>query len=127
MRVLLLNRYWKPFGGVEQVVLETIRVLEDRGHEVVTFAMEAPGNWPSPYERYFASNVEFHDGGLRERLRGVRRAVFGSDARAALGRLLDDVPVDVAHAFGIYHHLGTGLLVELRRRKVPTSLSLHDY
>ena len=127
MRVLVVNRYWRSFGGVEEVVRDTVSVLEQRGHDVVPFAMEAPENWDTPWARYFASNVEFHHAGSSGRLRGARRAISGRDARRALARLLDDVEIDVAHVFSVYHYLGTGVLTELRRRHIPVILSLHDY
>ncbi len=126
MRVLVVNRYWRSFGGVEEVVRDTVATLEARGHEVVPFAMAAPDNWTTPWSRYFASNVEFHRGAA-DRLRGADRAVRGRDARRALGSLLDDVDVDVAHVFSVYHYLGTSVLTELHRRGVPVILSLHDY
>jgi glycosyltransferase involved in cell wall biosynthesis len=126
MRVLVVNRYWRSFGGVEEVVRDTVATLEERGHEVVPFAMEAPENWETPWSRFFASNVEFHQG-ASGRLRGARRAIGGGDARRAVASLLDDVDVDVAHVFSVYHYLGTGVLAELHRRAVPVILSLHDY
>jgi glycosyltransferase involved in cell wall biosynthesis len=39
MRVLVVNRYWKRYGGVEEVVHDTAAVLESRGHEVIPLAM----------------------------------------------------------------------------------------
>jgi len=127
MRVLVVNRYWRSFGGVEEVVRDTVGVLEQRGHDVVPFAMAASENWDTPWSRYFATNVEFHHAGSSGRLRGARRAISGQDARHALSQLLDEVDVDVAHVFSVYHYLGTAVLTELRRRQIPLILSLHDY
>lgn len=126
MRVLLVNRYWKRYGGVEEVVRDTVTLLEERGHEVVPFAMADPHNWPASGAQHFPANVEFH-AGAAGRLRGARRAVVGRDARLALRGLLAEQPVDVAHVFSVYHYLGTGVLSELRRQRVPVILSLHDY
>ena len=126
MRVLLVNRYWKRYGGVEEVVRDTAALLEERGHEVVPFAMADPSNWPTPWSASFPSNVEFH-AGAGARARGTLRAVLGSDARRALRRVLTTTSIDVAHVFSVYHYLGTGVLAELRRQGVPVILSLHDY
>jgi glycosyltransferase involved in cell wall biosynthesis len=127
MRVLVVNRYWKRYGGVEEVVHDTAAVLESRGHEVIPFAMAAPDNWPSEWSRFFPSNVEFHESGAAGRRRGALRAIIGRDARRDLSALLDAVRIDVAHVFSVYHYLGTGVLAELGRRHIPVILSLHDY
>ena len=127
MRVLVVNRYWKRSGGVEEVVRDIVALLEQRGHEVVPFAMSDPENWDSEWSGYFPKQVEFPGAGGVTRARSLARAVLGRDARHRLGRLLDDVEIDVAHVFNVYHYLGTGVLTELRRRRVSVVLSLHDY
>jgi glycosyltransferase involved in cell wall biosynthesis len=127
MRVLVVNRYWKPLGGVEQCVRDLAGVLEEREHEVVPFAMQDPANWPSEYSKYFPSAIDPAAEGLGARLRVLRRATTAHDTKRLLGRLLDDVEIDVAHVFNAYHHLGTVALLELHRRGIPVVWSLHDY
>ena len=127
MRVLVINRCWKPAGGVETCVRDLQRVLEERGHEVVPFAIADPANWPTPYSRYFPPPVDFRGTSTRDRARAVARATLARDSRRALRALLDDVKVDVAHVFNSYHYLGALTLLELRRRRIPVVLSLHDY
>ena len=127
MRVLVVNRYWRALGGVEECVRDLHGVLVERGHEVVPFAMASPKNWPTPYASYFPSEVDPHAPGARERLRVLMRATAARETRRCLRRLLDDTPVDVAHVFSAYHHLGSVALLELHRRGIPVVWSLHDY
>src|SRR6185503_6072313 len=101
--------------------------LGARGHDVVPFAMADPDNWPAETAEYFPSQVDFHSSKLVDKLRGVSRATFARESRRNLRSLLDDHPVDVAHVFNTYHYLGSNVLLELARRKIPVVLSLHDY
>jgi glycosyltransferase involved in cell wall biosynthesis len=127
MRVLVVNRYWRVLGGVEECVRDLQGVLVERGHDVVPFAMANPKNWPTRYSSYFPSEVDPHAPGAREHLRVLMRATTARETRQCLRRLLDETPVDVAHVFSAYHHLGSVALLELRRRGIPVVWSLHDY
>jgi glycosyltransferase involved in cell wall biosynthesis len=127
MRILLVNKHWRPFGGVETHVAAVQRVFEGLGHEVVPFAMQDPGNAETPYARYFVAPVEMRSGPPLARARGVGRAIGGLATVRQLRRLLDEVRIDAAHVVHPYHHLGTTFLPLLRRRGIPIVLSLHDY
>ena len=127
MRVLVVNRFWKQAGGVEACARDLQSLLEERGHEVVPFAMADQANWPTPYAEHFASHVDFYACDLATRARAVWRATASTDSIAALRGLLDEVPIDAAHVFNTYHYLGPRVLLELRRRAIPIILSLHDY
>jgi glycosyltransferase involved in cell wall biosynthesis len=127
MRILLVNKYWRPFGGVETHVAAVTRVFEDLGHEVVPFGMRDPRNIETPYSRYFVPPAEMREGSLAARAHGVARAVGGLAAVRQIRRLLDEVQIDAAHVVHAYHHLGTTFLPVLQRRGIPVVLSLHDY
>ncbi len=127
MRILLVNKFWRPVGGVEEHAFTLKRAFEERGHEVVPFAMADPENLDSPYSKYFVSPVEFRGGAVLDRARSVGRAVVGLDTLRKLDRLLDEVPIDAVHVLHAYHQMGMTCLPLLKRRKIPTLLSLHDY
>ena len=63
MRILLVNKYWFPKGGVEIHCFYVKRMFEQMGHEVIPFAMADDENLPSPASDYFPSSVEFRGGG----------------------------------------------------------------
>lgn len=127
MKILLINKYWRPFGGVETHAIGIQQVFEELGHEVVPFSMQDARNFETPYAHHFVSQVEMREGPPMARLRAAGRAIFGIETVSKLRALLDEVQVDVAHVLHAYHHLGTTFLPLLRRHKIPVVLSVHDY
>lgn len=127
MRVLLVNKYWRRKGGVEEYCFLLKDVLEELGHEVVPFAQLEKETLDVESKKYFVSEVDPTARGVRERLRSSRRAVFGDETTRAIRRLLDAERIDAAHVVHTYHQLGPMFMRELGRRGVPTILSVHDY
>jgi glycosyltransferase involved in cell wall biosynthesis len=52
--------------------------------------------------------------------------IYSANAARRIGRLISLTRPQVAHAHNIYHHLSPSVLVELRRREIPTVMTLHD-
>ncbi|MBW3607991.1 MAG: glycosyltransferase [Actinobacteria bacterium] len=117
MRVLVLNNHWRASGGAETVAMQTRRLLERAGHDVVTFAVGQADDGPRP-----------HPGGTTgARAGGPLKGIWSLDAFRRLLRLLDARPIDVAHAHNVYEGLTLSVLDALERRRVPTVLTVHDY
>lgn len=127
LRVLLVNKFWKPVGGVEQHCESLVELLTEEGHEVVRFGMEDPENEPPLADGHSVSPVSFHRGGIRERARAASRACLGTETRRTIKELIAREDFDVAHVVHAYHQLGMTFLPLLRRRGIPTILDLHDY
>jgi glycosyltransferase involved in cell wall biosynthesis len=127
LRVLLVNKFWKPSGGVEEHCRNLIELLSREGHEVVLFGMADPENEHSLPEERSVSAVSFHGGGLRERSRAAARACLGLETRRKIADLLANEHFDVAHVVHAYHQLGMTFMPLLRKHGIPTILDLHDY
>jgi glycosyltransferase involved in cell wall biosynthesis len=127
LRILLVNKYWRRLGGVEEYCFLLKDVLEELGHEVVPFAQLEDDTLDVPSKQYFVSEVDPTASGLRERLRSSRRAVFGDETTRAIRKLLDAERIDAAHVVHTYHQLSPMFMRELGRREIPTLLSVHDY
>lgn len=127
MRILLVNKNWHRFGGLETHMFAVRDVFESLGHEVVPFAMADPLNEDSPTAEYFVSPVDFRSDDPVDRARAAGRAVFGLQTVRRLRALLDHHQIDAVHVLHAYHQLGTSFLRLLERRGIPTVLSVHDY
>lgn len=128
MKILLINKFFFPFGGTETAFFQTAKLLQDLGHEVIFFSMVHPRNSESRYSRYFVSRVDFEEaGGWREKIRGVKRILFGGETRVKLAELLMVEKPDIAHLHNIYHHLSPAILGTLKKHKIPVVMTLHDY
>src|SRR5512140_1937716 len=124
----MAHKFWWPKAGAEAYVLRLTRQLEAAGHTVVPFAMAHPNNLPTPYAKYFPSEVEFR--GPRRPLEDLGRAarvLWSREARTRLEQLLREVPIDVAHLHNIAHQLSPSILGPLARRGIPIVHTAHDY
>jgi glycosyltransferase involved in cell wall biosynthesis len=126
MRVLMVNKFYDLRGGTERMMFDLSAGLTERGHDVVPFATADPRNEPTPYARYFAPSRDY-DAPNAFRLKLAVSMIHDREAAACLDRLLDAVNVDVAHLHNIYHQLSPSILWVLRRRGIPTVMTLHDY
>jgi glycosyltransferase involved in cell wall biosynthesis len=126
-QLLSINNYYYRRGGSETVFFEHNRLFEDVGWTVVPFSMQHPDNEATAWARYFVdeSRVQESRSPLSRGVRAVN-AIYSNEAARRIGQLVDASRPDVAHAHNIYHHLSPSILVELRRRRIPIVLTLHD-
>jgi glycosyltransferase involved in cell wall biosynthesis len=127
VRILFVNKFWKPVGGVEEHCRNLVDLLEREGHEVVRFGMHDPENEPQLPPRHGVSGVSFHSKSVRDRLRAAGRATLGLETRRAIRDLVREQQFDVAHVVHAYHQLGMTFIPVLRAAGVPVILDLHDY
>ena len=125
--LLAINNYYYYRGGAETVFLEHNRMFEAAGWRVVPFAMTHPKNLPSPWSGHFIDEIEMgSDYSLMQKLVRVPKVIYSMEARRKLDRLLDEVRPDISHGHNIYHHISPSILGLLKRRSIPTVLTLHD-
>jgi glycosyltransferase involved in cell wall biosynthesis len=125
--LLSVNNYHYARGGAESVYLNQNQLFEAAGWQVVPFAMHHPQNLPAATDRYFVEDVEFgNDYTLAQTIRRVPRVVYSLEARHKLTALLNVYAPDVCHLHNIYHHISPSILSLLRRRDIPTVMTLHD-
>jgi glycosyltransferase involved in cell wall biosynthesis len=125
--LLAVNNYYYYRGGAETIFLEHEKVFSALGWQVVPFAMQHRLNLPTPWSKYFVDEIEFGAGySLMEQVRRVPKVIYSLEARKKLGVLLDEVRPQICHAHNVYHHISPSVLGLLKRRGVPTVLTLHD-
>ncbi len=128
MRVLTANKFYYVKGGAERYLFELKRILEERGVDVVPFAMLDDANEPSDYSDLFVSHEGFEGAGsLAARFRAAGRVIYSVEARRKIEALVDRARPDVAHLHNIAHQLSPSVIAGLRGRGVPVVQTLHDY
>jgi glycosyltransferase involved in cell wall biosynthesis len=127
VRVLLANKYHGRRGGAESVVLQTARLLEEAGHDVVPFAMRDDDSAASEWSEYFVPTRHYFEGSTIRRVGDSLAAIYSLDARRRLRALLRAARPDVAHLHNVYHQLSLSIVDELRSARVPIVMTLHDY
>jgi glycosyltransferase involved in cell wall biosynthesis len=128
MKILLINKFFFSFGGTETAFFQAGKLLQERGHEVICFSMAHPNNNETRYSCHFVSRVDFEEmRGWREKMRGVKRILFGREPREQLDELLRIEKPDIAHLHNIYHHLSPAIIATLKKYGIPVVMTLHDY
>jgi glycosyltransferase involved in cell wall biosynthesis len=106
-------------------------LLEEKGHEVVHFAMKHPKNLPSAQAEYFSSEIDFpgllESGSPASAWKVLSKSIYNGEARRNIARLADDTKPDIAHFHNIHGHLTTSIIEPLRRRQIPIVWTCHDY
>lgn len=129
MRVLVCNKFYRPVGGPETIVFDTIRELEALGHTAVPFAMDHPDNRESQYSDYFVSGIDYNSKqskGIKRLLKEASDIIYSREAREKIEKLIADTKPDIAHLHNIYHQLSPSVLTALKKAGIPTILTLHD-
>lgn len=125
--LLSANAYHYRRGGADIVYLNHTKLMQENGWTTSSFAMHHPENLPCEDATYFAEEIDYARGGsIAEKLVQAGRIIYSFEAKQKLARLLDSRPIDIAHIHNIYHHQSPSILVELKRRRIPTVLTAHD-
>jgi glycosyltransferase involved in cell wall biosynthesis len=125
VRVLLVGNHWTDGpGGAETVLVLTADLLRRAGHEVVPFAVAEDRTLPTPVRDRLPAAAGSR---ARTRFGEAWAGTWSPRAFRALLDVVDQVRPDVAHVHHVFERLTTSVLDALRRRGVPTVLTLHDY
>lgn len=129
MRILFCNKYNFPFSGTEVYLFELMELLRSHGHEVALFSMADSRGEPTPYDAHFVPAIDFKDAGqgLVTRATLAAHAIYSTDARRRLRRIIAEFQPDIAHVRNIYHHLSPSILWELHSARIPVLYHLNDF
>ncbi|MBN2565001.1 MAG: glycosyltransferase, partial [Candidatus Eisenbacteria bacterium] len=130
MRVLVANKFWYRRAGLERVMFDEIRWLEEAGHEVAHFSTTHPENDPSPWSGYFAPYVEIGAGAaltLSDKARAARGMFWNREAAVRFSEVVAQFRPHVVHVHGVHRHLSPSILFAAKQASVPVVQSLHDY
>lgn len=125
MKVLLCNKFYYRRGGDCIYTLALEELLRSKGHEVAIFAMQHPENLPSPWSRYFPSEVDFHN--RHDAMKAVCRPLGLSRVGQKFRRLVQDFQPDVIHCNNIHSQLSPIIIEIAHSRHIPTVWTMHDY
>ena len=127
MKILEINKFNYLRRGAEKHFLDVVSLFKSEGHEVAVFSMDNPKNDFSPWKKYFVSYAGFEKNDpWQKKLKGLLR-IYSFEAKRKIGRLLDDFQPDVVHIHNIYHHISPSILGEIKKRKIPIVMTVHDY
>lgn len=125
MKILLANKFYYRRGGDCVCTLNLEELLKEYGHDVAIFAMQYPKNLPTPWSKYFPSEISFKPGlGMIE---AFRRPLGTKEVKKKFNELLDDFQPDVVHLNNIHTHLSPIIAELAHQRGIKVVWTLHDY
>jgi glycosyltransferase involved in cell wall biosynthesis len=137
VRIVVCNKYYFETGGPERYMFGITQLLQDAGHEVIPFSVDAARNRPSPYAPYFVSSPvgrERYDArltqqplGMADKLRITGRAIYSFEARASLRALVRDTRPDLVYVLNFSSYLSPSILGAARAEGVPVVVRLSDF
>lgn len=127
MNILQVNKFFYIRDGTSRYFFNVSELLRKYGHVVSFFSMKHPKNKPCRQSKYFVSNISFEKNKLSDPLKIVTRIFYSFEARNQIKKLLDKMNIDIAHIHSIYHHISPSILVEIKKRKIPIVMTVHDY
>lgn len=123
MRILSISQNHYVAGGMDRMMFEQTRILEERGHTVVPFTAADPADLPSAWATHFPAAARTDHTPLAE----MPATLYRPAAARALRALMHDEVFDVVHLHSWYKRLSPAILPVLRDARVPVVQTLHEY
>lgn len=125
MKILLANKFYYTRGGDCICTINLEELLIKNGHEVAIFAMQHPQNLPTPWDKYFPSEINFKLGlGMLE---AFKRPFGTNEVKKKFNLLLDNFCPDVLHVHNIHSQLSPIIIQIAHQRGIRVIWTLHDY
>ena len=127
IKVLMINNCHYRRGGADVVYLNTGDLMESRGHDVAYFSTKSQYNYPAPYSEYFVRDIDALKLNFVEQLVFMPRKLYSWESSRNLKKIIDHFQPDLAHIHLYKGGLTAAILPVLRKKKIPTVITLHDY
>lgn len=128
MKILLIHKFHYMLGGTETFHYNLAEALKAAGHEVIYFSMQDDRNIPCPQDKYFVSNVDYNDPGLKglKKVKVGLKLIYNFEAKRKIEQLIKDEKPDIAH-IGLLHRQITFSVVDvLNKYNIPIVMHLHE-
>lgn len=126
MRILEINVYNYRKGGSEAVYFSTIEMFKEHGDDVQQFALKWHRNLPSPFQNYFPDSKETRHGPFRHVL-NLKNYFYNNEAAYKLEKLICKEQPDIAQIHLIWGQITGSILKILKKYRIPTILTIHEY
>jgi len=127
MKILLINNHHYKFGGAGTVYLNTARLLQEKGHEVIFFSVLREENIKTDYDKFFIKHKVDVKARLLNKIRNFNNYFYNKQASYNLDQLLRKEKPDIAHIHLYLGGLTSSILPILKRHKIPVVHTAHDY
>lgn len=127
MKILQINNYHHVQGGSDTVYLNTGKLLEKQGHEVIYFSTTSDDNIPHGTNQHFVPADDPNSGGMLAQLKKIPSFIYSRQSYKSLKELLKKEKPDIAHLHIFYGRLTSSVLQALKEEAIPMVMSVHEY
>jgi glycosyltransferase involved in cell wall biosynthesis len=130
LKILQINKYYYLKSGSERYLFNVSSMLESHGHEIIPFAMKHEKNMNTKYSKYFVDNIDYNKvvtEKINKKIVAGFKTIYSLEAKNKLLKLLEKENPDIAHIHKISNTLTPSILYALKKKAIPTVMTLHDY
>jgi len=131
MNILIANWTWYPSGGDWTYIDSICKLYESKGHKIIPFSVQNEKNIPTPYDKYFLTNVNYKSFykkiSLRTGITTAIKSVYSIEAKQKLRLLLSENKVDIAQLNSITNYHTPSIIPVLKKVKIPIVWRILDY
>lgn len=127
MKILLINNYHYLKGGSEKIYFNMGKLLKEKGHNVIYFSVADKDITPSYLKNFFVKPVDFDKMSFLKKIIHARKFIYSTEAKKCLERLIKETKPDIAHLHIFYGRLTSSILSVLKKFKIPTVMTVHEY
>ena len=118
MKIVHICDWYRPFGGAEKLMLDTLAGLEDAGHSNTMIINEHPTQlMTDKRQEYQVKHIEIDFSHFR-----LYDYVHISKAKSKIRKILKNGNFDVCHI----HNCQNPYIIKMLMRKLPCVRSIHD-
>jgi glycosyltransferase involved in cell wall biosynthesis len=129
-KILLINNMLGPFGGGEDVFLQTYHALVNAGCDVECFGTNKKPYFDEINIRYqdqFPPYVDYDKAhSTFEKLALLSKPFANPNAEKALDAVLEDFKPDLVHVHSVFWHLTPSVLKACLKHRIPVVMTLHE-
>lgn len=127
MKILLINNCHYRRGGADVVYLNTGKLLEKMGHQVIYFSQKSSRNEQCSSESGFINELNYLELSPFKKIFFSLRFFYSRESKKKLEKILRLYKPDIAHIHQYKGSLTPSILITLKRFNIPTVFTLHDY
>jgi len=115
MKILQINNNYYKKGGAEVVFFNTIDLLKQKGHSVISLSLEDSKNISSDHKEYFIDKKRNHN------------RFYSFSSLDVIKKIIENDKPDIVHLHEIIGGISFSILPFIKKRKIPIILTVHDF
>lgn len=116
MKILQINNNYQKIGGAEVVFHNTIKLLKEKGHEIVLMSRNSSDRHLIGKSEYFIANSKSYLNRYSSK-RAMKKVL----------EIIENEKPDIAHVHNIVGGITFSVLPALKRKNIPIVMTIHDF